>query len=43
FQRDIVDIDLVFFDEIEKQIKGALEDFQTDFVIGGFHGVRHIG
>jgi hypothetical protein len=32
-----LDVELVFFDQIKEQIEGALEDFQADFVVSGFH------
>lgn len=38
--RDRMDIQLVFFDQIEQEIQGALENFELDFVIGGFQGVE---
>lgn len=32
-----MDVQLVFFDEVEQEIERALEDFKTDFVVVGFH------
>ncbi len=38
--RDGMDIQLVFFDQIEQKVQGTLENFELDFVIGGFQGVE---
>ena len=37
FQRYVVNVHLVFPDEVKKQVQGALEYFQADFVVGKFH------
>jgi hypothetical protein len=35
-----MDIQLVFFDQIEQEVQRTLENFELDFVIGGFQGVE---
>lgn len=35
--RDALNIKLVFFDQIEEQIEGTLEDFQLHFIVVAFH------
>jgi hypothetical protein len=33
-----MDVHLVPLDQIEQQVERAFEDFEADFVVGGFHG-----
>ncbi len=37
FQRYVVNVHLVFPNEVKKQVEGAFENFQADFVVGRFH------
>src|SRR5262249_53960333 len=41
FERDIVNVDLILFDKIKKQIERAFENLELDLVIG-FHVSRPI-
>ncbi len=34
---DGMDVELIFFDEVEEEVEGAFEDFEADFVVIGFH------
>jgi len=38
FDGNRVDVDLVFFDEVEQEVERTFEDFEADFVVVGFHG-----
>ncbi|MEY3395620.1 MAG: hypothetical protein RL346_1856 [Verrucomicrobiota bacterium] len=44
FNGNAVDVQLVFFDEVEQQVEGTFEDLELDFVIGIFQGdERRVG
>ena len=40
FQRNVIDIDLIFFDEVKKQVEWSFKDLQFDAIFLRHEGVR---